>query len=370
MPRLRIGIDGRELVNGVRTGIGRYLVELLRTASAAGEQCILYADRPLKLDGPLDGITVQILGGSWTPWWDQVRLPRQLKRDGISVLLSPYWKGPLRSPCPVVITIHDLLFIGYPGAPRPFYDRFMARLARAYTARAVAIITDSAYSQRVIVERTGVAPSKVRVIPVGVGEEFTARDCPPSLLDRYGISGPYVLSVSNFLPHKNLGRLIQAYAALDQTLRAAYRLVLAGNGDTGRLKQQVLRLGLEGKVLFPGWIDPADLPVLYSRSALFVLPSLAEGFGLPALEAMACGAPVATSDRTALPEVVGDAALLFDPEDLSGMAQVLTRILEDPQLRADLAQRGIRRVARFSREQTAAKVLALLHEVGKGHDGA
>jgi glycosyltransferase involved in cell wall biosynthesis len=364
----RIGIDGRELRQGIRTGIGRYLIEVLRAASQEGRECVVYGDgrTPLE-DMSLPGVTWRTLTSASTLWWDQVVLPRQLASDGVSVFLSPYYKAPLHTPCPVVITVHDLFFIGYPGRWRPFYDLGMTTLARLYAARADAIVTDSAYSQRSIIERLHVAPSKVRVIPVAVGDEFRPQPCAENVLRRYGITAPYIFCVGNFLPHKNLPRLIRAYAALDPALQARYQLVLAGEGQTNRaVERKAYRLGLNGRIVFPGWIQTADLPALYSGCTIFTLPSLEEGFGLPVLEAMASGVPVAASSRAAIPEVVGDSGLLFDPEDVAAMAAMLSRLLSDADLRRELSQRGLQRARQFSRQQTASRVVALLEEVRKG----
>jgi alpha-1,3-rhamnosyl/mannosyltransferase len=366
MKHFRIGIDGRELADGVRTGIGRYLISALRAASSQGRDCIVYGDGRSRRELALPGVTLQPLTSRWTFWADQIVLPRRLKHDRISVFLSPYYKAPLWASCPVVITVHDLLFIEYLGRSRPLYDRVMSALARLYAGRAAAIVTDSAYAHRSIVERLRVSPNKVRVIPLAVGEEFRPRPVPLRLLERYGIREPYLLSVSNFLPHKNLPRLVQAYAALEPSLRDRVQLVLAGHGSRrAALIQHVAELGLKNNVLFPGWIHEADMPALYSSCMACVLPSLAEGFGLPALEAMACGVPVAGSNRTAIPEVVGEAGLLFDPEDIREMTNSLSRLLTDPDLRAVMVQRGLKRAEQFSVQRTAARVIALLDEVGK-----
>lgn len=366
MKKDRIGIDGRELRRGVRTGIGRYLIEVLRAASEEGLECVVYSDRERLSETALAGVTWRLLESQWTPWWDQVVLPRHLADDGVSVFLSPYYKTPLYAPCPVVITVHDLFFIGYPGRWRPFYDLGMTGLARLYASRAAAIVTDSAYSQRTIIKRLHAAPSKVRVIPVALGEEFRPQPCPEDLLHRYGITAPYIFCVGNFLPHKNLPRLVQAYAAFDPALQARYQLVLGGDVHMNRAtEQEAARLGLTARIRFPGWIDQADLPFLYGGCTVFALPSLEEGFGLPALEAMASGVPVAASSRGAIPEVVGEAGLLFDPEDVPAISATLSRLLTDADLRQELSKRGVARARQFTRQRTAARVVALLEEISK-----
>lgn len=361
---LRLGVDGRELRTEVRTGIGRYVTEVLRTAMRDGWECLVYGDGELALRVP--GVTVRVLAGRATQWWDQVTLPRQLGKDRVGVFLSPYYKGPLLAPCPVVLTVHDLFFIGYRGRPRPFYDAAATAAARLYARRARAIIADSEYSKRAVVARLRVHPAKVVVIPVALAPGFGPASLGAAPRQRYGIAGPYILYVGNFKPHKNLPGLLRAYARLPEPLRAAHRLVLAGGDREGEagLERLTRDLGVADRVGFPGPIDEADLPGLYGEAALFVLPSLEEGFGLPAVEAMACGTPVLASNRAALPEVLGDGALLVDPTNEAAATDAMARVLSDGALRDALRRRGLARARAFAPDRTAGRVLALLREVG------
>jgi glycosyltransferase involved in cell wall biosynthesis len=363
---LRLGVDGRELRAGVRTGIRRYTLEVLRAAAARGLACRVYVDRATGLEaGP--GVTPVPLGGV-TPWWDQVALPAALRRDRVDVFLSPYYKRPLAAPCPTVVTIHDLFFIGYPGRRRPLYDLAMTRLARLYAAGADAIVTDSEHSRRAIAARLGPAAARAVVIPVGLGPEFQPTTPSPAQRARYGLGARYALYVGNFRPHKNLPRLLRAWAALPASVGSAHRLVLAGGDRAGRAPLAALAdaLGLGDRVVFPGLVDDADLPALYGGADAVVLPSLEEGFGLPALEAMACGAPVVASRRGALPEVVGDAGLLVDPEDERALGGALARVLGAASERVALATRGLARAAGFTIERTAGRVIDLLEATAAG----
>jgi len=362
---IRIGIDGRELAAGARTGIGRYLIEVLRAASQSEVECTVYGDCNTSLPVTLPKVTLQTIDSRWTQWWDQVSLPLQLARDRISVFLSPYYKGPLYPPCPVVLTIHDLYFIQYPRKRWPAYGALTTRLARLYASRAAAIIADSEYSKRSIVERLGVNPGKVTVIPVALGPEFKPESLTHAVAARYGIVPPYILSVGNFRPHKNLPRLIRAYANLSKSLRDAYQLVLAGGAQGHRrpLESLVRDLGITDRVLFPGLIEDPHLPAVYSGCTMFVLPSLEEGFGLPALEAMACGAPVVAGNRAAIPEVVDKAAILVDPENVPAMTEAMAQVLSVGHLREALRRSGLARAMEFSADRTAGRVLALLGEV-------
>jgi len=365
---IRIGVDGRELADGVRTGIGRYLVEVLRAASHAGLECLVYGDARTRLPVTLPGVSLHRLNAGLTFWVEQVGLPRLLARDRISVFLSPYYKCPLRAPCPVMITAHDLFFIRYLGHARPVADALKTLLARAYAHRAVVVITDSEYSKNAIIKLLGVDCGKVHVIAVAVGEEFKPMPVPATVVQQYGMNPPYILYVGNFLPHKNVSRLIQAYACFDKALKDTHQLVLAGGNREHRsdLERLAGSLGVADRVLFPGLIEDAHLPAVYSGAALFVLPSLEEGFGLPALEAMACGAPVAASNRAAIPEVVGDAAVLFDPENVSAIAEAMARALSEPDMRERMRRQGLARAGAFTPNRTAGRVVALLREVATG----
>ena len=358
---LRVAVDGRELRAGVRTGIRRYTLEVLRAAAARGLECIAYVDRRAGLEALPAGVRRSTLGG-FTQWWDQVALPSALRRDRVDVFLSPYYKRPLSAPCPAVVTIHDLFFIGYPGRRRPLYDAVMTRLARLYAAGASAIIADSEHSRRAIVDRLGIAAGRTVVIPVGLGPEFQPTAPTAVQRERYGLGPRYALYVGNFLPHKNLPRLLGAWAALPEALRSSHRLVLAGGDRTGRpaLAAAADSLGLRERVVFPGLIADADLPALYGGADAVVQPSLEEGFGLPALEAMACGAPVVASRRGALPEVVGDAGLLVEPEDERALTAALSRVLGSSAERAVLTRQGLARAAHFTSERTAGRVVDLL----------
>jgi len=367
-PAVRLGVDGRELRPGVRTGIRRYVFEILRAVSQDGWPCVVYGDAGARLDQTLPGVTFTALDASWTQWWDQVTLPRALARDRITVFLSPYYKGPVRAPCPVVLTIHDLYFINYPGRHRPVYEAIVTRAARLYAGRATAIVSDSEYSKRAIVDRLGVSAAKVSVIPVALGREFKPTSLTAAARARYGLASPYVLYVGNFNPHKNIPRLIRAFGLLPGAVRSRHALVLAGGYGDRRpeLARLAASLGLEDRVIFSGRVDDADLPALYSEAAVYVMPSLEEGFGATVLEAMACGAPVISSNRAALPEVVADAGLLFDAEQERELASVLARVLSEPALAEDLRRRALARAGLYTPTRTTGRVLALLREVNDG----
>jgi glycosyltransferase involved in cell wall biosynthesis len=362
---MRLGIDGRELSGGVRTGIGRYLTAVVREAQQQGIDSVVYADRDLSAVAALSGVSVHIIPAKPTAWWDQVSLPRRLARDKISVFLSPYYKGPLLAACPVVLTVHDLLFIEYMGRRRMPYDAVMTWLAGLYAGRAAAIITDSEHAKRTIVFRLGIGAERITVIPLSVAPEFRPVPFSDDAGRRHGVRRPYVLYVGNFLPHKNLLRLVQAFAGLTGAARRDCSLVLVGEcaGERRSILDEARRLGIEGKVVLTGVAADADLPALYAGCEAFVMPSLDEGFGLPAVEAMACGAPVIVSDRASLPEVVGDAALLVDPLRVEAIGAALAALLSDRALQENLRRRSLTRADMFRGDRAAQRVLSLVRAV-------
>lgn len=253
---------------------------------------------------------------------------------------------------PLVITIHDLAHIQLPcfsTYSRRFYYEFLVRPA---SNRARRVITVSEYSRREILRWTGLPESSVT--NVGNGVDFTFR--PEGY--RYDPGFPYVLYVGNARPHKNLDRLFSAFAAIDDP---RLRLVLT-TPKTQELTMRLHEKGIERRIHFAGPVSDEDLPALYRGALALVFPSLMEGFGLPPLEAMACGTPVVASRSTAIPEVVGNAALLVDPLDASDIRQGIERVLEDCALRNAMRQAGLARAQLFSWDTVAAKVNRVIQE--------
>jgi alpha-1,3-rhamnosyl/mannosyltransferase len=372
---LILAVDCREFVPGRVTGIGRFLRGLLEeiarsrphltTVALAGEAA------PVPVTAP--HIRVHRLPGDLTLYWDQVLLPRALRQMGATAFFSPYYKAPLAAPCPTVVTIHDLIplrFPAYTRGPWLLYAAAFRAWAALLARRAAAVITDSAHSKTDLLAALGLASERIHVIPIGIGEEFQP-GLPPeavaSATARYGIRGSYILTVGNFLPHKNLPRLVEAYSALPETLRGRTSLVLAGTPAGHGPARPVERMTLARPgVLLPGFIAPEDLPLLYVGATALVCPSLAEGFGLPVLEAMACGTPVVCARAGALPEVAGDAALYVDPADIRSIGAGLEKILGDEPLRRGLSSRGLARARLFEARKTTARLVDLLEEIAAG----
>lgn len=371
---MRIGIDIRELERGRQTGIGRFVRDFIRYASLARphHRFFLYGNQ--RTDPPAAGanVAVRLRPERLTLWWDQVVLPRLAGADRVEVFLSPYIKGPVGVRCPLVVTAHDLLFLALPPADWQQWLRnaLFVQLARRVARRADLVLADSEHSRGDILRFLNPDPHKVRVLPLAVGEEYRPvreRDELERVWARYGVTSPYVLYVGNFKPHKNVQTLLRAFALLGEQ-QPRLQLVLAGRLDHWADERQrlAIELGIAARVRFTGAVAADDLPALYSGAGVFAFPSLYEGFGLPPLEAMSCGTPVVVGNCTSLPEVVGQAGVLVDPEDAVGLAAALGCILEDGQERRRLGELGLARADLFRPPVIYERQLRALEGLGSG----
>jgi glycosyltransferase involved in cell wall biosynthesis len=281
--------------------------------------------------------------------WRLARALRKLTRDDL--FFSPGYNSPLFCPSPFVFTIHDLSHIYCPENTSPLIQLYYATVMKRACHRAASILTVSEFTRGQIVEWSGVLPEKV--FNVGCGIDAAYRPDGGS----YGLSFPYLLCVSNRKHHKNEFRLVEAFARA--SLPAGVHLVLTGK-PTVELTNCLERHHVAPRVHFVGAVPEAKLPSLYHSAEAVVFPSLYEGFGLPVLEAMACGTPVVTANVTAMPEVAGGAALLVDPTSVEQIAVAIEQIISDTSLRAQLREKGLVRATQFSWTRTAAKVHEML----------
>jgi glycosyltransferase involved in cell wall biosynthesis len=307
-------------------------------------------------------VTQRLLGVRGTrALGEALLLDRIVRRHGCELLHSVALTAPLRPTVPSVVMVADVTWLREPGAvPRTTRALWKALvIPAARRARRLIAISETARTE--IAEDFRVPPERIDVIPLGPGSEGGVEPTGEQELRRQLAlgAGPMILAVSAFLAHKNVERLVEAMAAIQKAVPDAV-LVLPGNWTPLRdeIGTRAEALGLRDVVAFPGWVNAADLEGLYRAAACFVLPSLREGFGLPVLEAMRRGVPVACSNTSAVPEVAGDAALLFDPERTDAIADAVTAILQDGDLAAELRDRGRRRAASFTWRQTAEQTLA------------
>jgi glycosyltransferase involved in cell wall biosynthesis len=264
----------------------------------------------------------------------------------------------------LVVTVYDLSFVTHPEFHLTANIEHCLAGTREAIARADAILAISEHTRRDLVERMGASPDRVVVTPLAPDPALarvTAPHCLGQVRQRYGLPERFVLFVGTMEPRKNIARLIEAYSALPERLQSDIGLVLAGGKGwlSDSLQDEVVRRGLGSRVKFIGYVRPEDMAGLYSLATIFAYPSLYEGFGLPVLEAMACGTPVLTSNVSALPEVAGDAALLVSPTDVAEIADGLTQVLEDAALAAKLSACGLEWTTRFSWDRCARDTLAV-----------
>lgn len=374
-----IGVDASRATTTHRTGTENYSLRLIRGLLQVGAEhrFRLYTQQPPP-DGLFGGPRAEVRAMSFPRLWTHVRLSAEMAVRPPDVLFVPAHVLPLVHPRRSVATVHDLGFLAYPAAHRPRDLRYL-RWSTGWNARqAAAVIADSAATKADLVRAYGVAPDKVHVVHLGGPDAamqpgLSVRDADRETLSRYGLAAvgaaPYLLYIGTLQPRKNLARTIGAFARIaGDPMLAGYRLVLAGKQGWlyEELLAQVQRLGLAGRVLFPGYVPDADLPALLRGARAFVFPSLYEGFGIPVLEAGAYGVPVITSTTSSLPEVAGDAALLVDPHDVDAIAEAMYRLVTDDALAAELARRGRENVKRFSWEKCARETLAVLESVARG----
>jgi glycosyltransferase involved in cell wall biosynthesis len=372
---LIVGIDGRELERGKITGIGRYLLNFLKyvTSIRKDYRFIVYGNQFTHLDFQSSNLTIEIILERSTITWDQILLPAYLKRDEIEIFLSPYIKAPIFSPCQYITTIHDLLFLvapDYTGSRYKLYNKVFKVFGKVVSKKARAIITDSEYSKKDIIEIFDVDEEKIHVIPLGVSEECRVVydiHLIEGIKKSYGIKGRYIFYIGNFKPHKNVKRLIEAFCDIIRFNNAFsdIKLVLGGKRDKfiQPLERMAEKSGVSDRVIFTDFIKDEDLPYLYSGAEIFVYPSLYEGFGLPVLEAMACGTPVICSDTTSLPEVVGDSGMLIDTREAKNIASALITLLRDNKKREILKEKGITRAKEFTVKRYSSKILSLIETI-------
>jgi len=364
---MRIGIDANPIV-GDRGGVGWYTYHLLQAMTGLrGDLDLIGYVSSGSLEGGVprgwSGLGIRwIEAGRWT-------LPWRGRWDGLALYHGTNFKMKTTGRCGGVVTIHDLWMVRHPEySPKVFGQQASSRRTQRTAWRARKVITPSEFSARELMELYGLPAERIAVIPGGVSSDFRPRRDPGAFDDlrqRIGLpEGPFVLFVGGADPRKNHQVLVQAVAQRSDELKDV-PLVLVG--DTrhrfGTMAETLVRCGITGGVICPGRLPIRDLTLLYSHAEVFVFPSLYEGFGLPVIEAMACGAPVITSNRASLPEVAGDAALVVDPDNAEAVGDALVQLLRDAPLRESLRQKGFARAKQFTWERAARQTLDVYRDV-------
>ena len=366
---MRIGIDAR-LIFYQTAGIGQYILRLTEALAALDreDEFVLFQsrkDHDRLVTAP--NFQRRVL---WTPShhrFETTAMSAELFPHHLDVLHSPDFIPPTHIRFPSVITVHDLAFLLYPDFLTPQSARYYAQVDGA-ARRARHIIAVSQSTKRDVMRLLGVAEDKVTVIYEAAHPTFRQLDHEEArrhVAARYGIRENFVLFVSTIEPRKNLPTLLKAFRRLLDVYHPEAALVVAGTQGwlTERVSETVTSLQLGERVRFLGAVTVEDLLYLYNAARVFALPSFYEGFGLPPLEAMACGTPVVVSNTSSLPEVVGDAGQLVDPNDVEAWSVALWRALSDDGLHREMCAKGLRRAATFSWQRAARETLGVYRKV-------
>ena len=365
------------------TGSGQYLRRLLPALldlSGEEERFLLvgwgdscWEAKPSRLDSLQVRVPMAKLGRNLGKlWFEQVSFPRAVASWEADLAHVPYFAPPLLSPRPLVVTIHDLIPLILPEYRSSVWVRAYMKLVSAAARRATHIIADSLCSRRDIVRLLRIPEARVTVVYLAAGEEFQPATQPEddeAIQEKYHLESPYILYLGGFDRRKNLDRLLHAYGLARTRYGFPHTLTIAGSLPRSASplfpdpRVIVQELDLEGSVAFLGWVEEEDKPALYRGAALFVYPSLYEGFGLPVLEAMACGLPVVAAEAGALPEVVGKGGILVNPQDTRALAEAMGKVLSDGTLAGRLAAKALKQARRFSWRKAARETLDIYRAV-------
>jgi glycosyltransferase involved in cell wall biosynthesis len=374
---MRIGIDARAAQRYRGTGLGTYTHQLIRHLGhidRLNEYTLFCAgEAPLGSEFPDEARFCEArFPAAFDRGEEDARIGKELAERTFAVHHVPH-NGlglPQAKSCPFVVTVHDLIPYVFPQTCSPRYlTRFLDRMP-AIVEMADVIITVSRHTKEDLRTILQVPEEKLVVTyeaPEPCYRPIDKEAARQLVAEKYGVAGPFILNVGGFSLRKNLNGLIIAYAAASSDLPDRPELVIAGKCEANaeRLRELAKKLGVDDRVHFPGFVPFEDLPYLYNAASCFVYPSLYEGFGLPPLEAMACGVPVITSMESSLPEVVGDAALSVDAYDPDQIAGAIARLLASPELQSLLARKGLARAAQFTWRKTAQQTLLVYQTIAR-----
>ncbi len=358
-------------------GSGQYLHYLLPALQQAEKNLEIILISPKPLDpaaAPLPNLKLYL---AKTPfgrqssnlakvWFEQITFPRACRKLGVDLAHVPYFGSPLSPSVPTLVTIHDLIPMLLPEYRGGFLGRLYTSLVAAAAPQAKIILTDSEASKQDILRKLGLGGEQVRVVYLAPAPYFQPAESWQQVVElkqKYNLPENFVLYLGGYDVRKNVSALLYAYTWVSKTLGEQYPLVLGGRlpesdsaffPDPRRIARE---LGIEEFIITPGWIAEEDRPLLYAAAAVFVYPSRYEGFGLPVLEAMACGVPVVTTNAASIPELAGPAAFQLDPNDTRHMAAPIIRLCTEESFRAEMIERGFAQVEKFSWAKTAQETL-------------
>lgn len=371
---MRVGIDARALT-GVRTGIGRFLEGILSALARAApdHEFVLFAPRPIAFEPPNPRWRVHPfrgVRGTNGSLWLQLYGPWLSTRAQIDIFWGPMFLLPILLPghIPTVVTVHDLVSVIYPHTMAFRNYITLKAFLRPSLRRAQHITADSATTAQDLRVRLSIPTAKVSVVYPGVAPQFHLCDVAEArrrVAAKFGVTSPYLLTVSTLEPRKNLKTILLAFAALPEAFRRRWPLVVAGGQGWKNTDMHTTASPLvgEGSVRILGYVADEDLPWLYAGALLLLFPSIYEGFGLPVIEAMASGVPVAASDIPVLREIAGDSAQFIPPMEIPRWSEAIRELIEDASRRTALRETGLRQAARFTVDASARRLLGLLEHL-------
>lgn len=361
-----IGIDGNEANVKNRVGSGKYAIELIREFSKlkAPQFEIFLKNTPLPdLPAPSKTFKYKIFGPK--KFWTQFALPIRLtfgKKPDVFFSMAHY--GPRFSKIPYIVTIHDLSYLHFPELFRKEDLLQLTNWSKYSIEKSAHIIVPSKSTKDDIVKNYGVRPDKITVTYEGYNSDLfkpASKQNVQKAKQKYKIAGEYLIFIGTLQPRKNIVRLIEAFSKM-----ADKKISLVVVGKKGWIYDEILlkskELNIEKRVIFTDFVPDEDLSGLISGAKVYVNPSLWEGFGIPVIEAQACGTPVAVSNTSSLPEIVGDSAVLFDPENTNSIASRIEKVIVSEKLSKDLVQKGFKNIERFSWDKCARETLAVLQK--------
>ena len=378
---MRIGIDARFLTHPQLGGFKTYTENLIAALAAVDQdnQYFLYLDREPDQYTKMPDTSnftyrvvpalIPFLGMMWR---EQFRLPRQAARDKLDLFHAPCLSAPLIIGCPTVVTIHDVIwhspkkFSGNNSKPfsirRAMQDWYYRIVPNLSVKKAQAIITVSESSKHDIVQLLGVPSEKICVTYEAASDKFREISDDKEIASIYlkhDLASDFILALGSADPRKNIHTLLEAYALLPASLQEHYQLVIVWSHGflANHIDKEIHAAGLSNRVKVLEWIPNKDLVLLYNAAALFVFPSRYEGFGLPLLEAMACGTPIVAANNSSIPEITDNAALLTEAGDAHALAETISLVLKDESLRTDLMVKGFKRAAFFSWDRCALQTI-------------
>ena len=288
--------------------------------------------------------------------WEHFKMPSMVKKLGCDLLHCPGYIAPYKVDCPTVVTVHDVISLTHPELCKITNHLYYRLMLGRSIKNATQVIVPSKFVKKGLIKLFDTDPEKINVIPFAPSEVFKKIDDTELLKQvrkKYKLPEKYILFLANHEPKKNIAGVVRAFAEFRKNVKG-YKLVLAGRiaWGTGHTRKLIYDLAIEKDIIWPGYVPTADLLAIYSMADTFIFPSLDEGFGIPVLEAMACGAPVICSDRGALPETTDGAAICIPPDNYNLMAEKLATFANYPDLRAEYAKKGLKRVKKLSWEAT------------------